>query len=242
MEQSTSPQETSIADLFVPEAPAAQPQETPPVEQVQPPAPVAQPQPEPKPPTVPLAELLEQRHSRQLAEQEARHLRQQLEQFQRSTVAQQPPPPPIDPVADPEGAYRALAHEVQAQALTSRANTSEMLARRQYGDEKVDLAVQAAVKTGFNRNFITQADPYKALMDWHTAQAVAQQVGSDPAAYRERIRQEVIAELKAGRPAAVPQNIPPSLSTATNALNSAPVVKDDTDFFRDMFAKPKPRT
>lgn len=222
--------------MFVPDTPAAPPQATPPVEQAQ--APVATPEQRPAP-TVPLPELLETRHRAQLAEREAQLLRQQIELLQRSVEVQQPQQPPIDPVADPEGAYRALAQSVQAQALHNRANTSEMLARSKYGDEKVDAAVQAAVKSGLNRNFIAQPDPYKALMDWHNAQTVVQQVGTDPAAYRERIRQEVIAELKAGKPAAVPQNPPPSLSTATNAGTSAPVVKDANDFFRDMFAKPK---
>ncbi len=45
-----------------------------------------------------------------------------------------------------------------------------------------------------------------------------------------------------GNKPTVPQNLPPSLSTATNASNSSPVVQDASDFFKSMFAKPTPRT
>ena len=252
MEQSSAPQETSISDLFVPDvAPVTQtvaPSNAP-VEQV--PAQVTAPVVEaPKQtPTVPLPEHLDVRHraqyaekERDLARQEAELYRRQLDQYQRSIEAQRPQPQPIDPVADPEGAYRALQIQLQEQAIHQRANTSEMMARNNpvYGS-KVDEAVAEAVKSGLNRHFMQQPDPYRALMDWHTSRNVAQQVGPDLNAYRQKVREEIIAEMKAGqgqRPTA-PQNLPPSLSNATNANNSVPVVKESSDFFKEMFAKPR---
>lgn len=215
--------------------------------------PVATPAPEPTPQpsrTVPLPELMEERHKRQLAEREREAARRELELVQRfieGNRQQQPPPPPIDPVADPEGAFRTLAErqamiaqQMQEQSLHQRANMSEMFARRDHGDEKVEAAVQAAVAAGLNRNFMMQADPYGALMRWHAGQQVAQEVGTDLSAYRQKIeaevRQRLLAEAQvAGKPA--PQNLPPSLSTATRAAVPVSQVADDRDFFKSAFAK-----
>lgn len=224
-------------------SPAVEPQPQPVVSDpalAAPVAPIPVPQPTPaSEPTVPLHVLIEERKERQAYQAQ---LRQFMEAQQR---AQQPQPPPIDPVADPEGFARAVVHQnaalaqqMQDMAVHQRANTSEMLARRDpvYGS-KVDEAVQEAVKSGLNRHFMAQPDPYKALMDWHISRNVAQQVGPDLSAYRERVRQELIAEMKAGRP--VPQNLPPSLSTATKANNAPEVVGEASDFFKSMFSKPQ---
>lgn len=190
-------------------------------------------------PTVPLSELLDTRHRAQRAEERVETLARQLEQFQRSFEAQRPQQPPIDPVTDPEGAFRFLAQQQTEQALHQRANMSEMLARRDpvYG-AKVDEAVEEAKKAGLNRHFMSQADPYKALMDWHTSKSVAQQVGPDLNAYRQKVREELIAEMKAaaGKPT-TPQTLPPSLATATNAGLASPVVQDSNDFFKSMMAE-----
>jgi len=220
------------------------------VETTMTPPPVA-PEPPPQPArTVPLPELMEERHKRQMAEREREAARRELELVQRFIEGQrqqQPPPPPIDPVTDPEGAFRALAERqaliaqrLEEQSLHQRANTSEMLARRDHGDEKVEAAVQAAVAAGINRNFMMQPDPYGALMRWHAAQQVAQEVGTDLQAYRQKveaeIRERLIAEARAaGKPA--PQNLPPSLSTATRASVPSSQVVDDRDLFKSAFAK-----
>lgn len=243
--------EASLDELFqsltVPETDQqAQPQPNPSQAQPEPAPVVAPPAPEPVR-TVPLPELLEQRHARQLAEQEARHAKERLAEIQRALEAQyrasQPQPQPIDPVSDPEGFARAVLQENAAikqqlseQAVHQRANMSEMLARRDHGTEKVDQAVQQAIQSGLNRHFMAQPDPYGALMDWHNSRHIAQQVG-DLDAFRKKVREEVIAELKAGR--SVPQNLPPSLSTATKANNSPEVVTEASDFFKSMFDKPR---
>ncbi len=185
-----------------------------------------------------------------MAEREAQHAREQLAQYQRALEAQyrasQPQPQPIDPVAEPERFAAAVQHELarkdqqmQEMAIHQRANTSEMLARQKHGDQAVDQAIQAAIKTGLNRNFMQQSDPYRALMDWNNTQNVATQVGPDLNAYREKVRQEIIAEMRAGRPA--PQNLPPSLSTAANAATAVAPMQESKDFFNSLFA-PQRRT
>lgn len=248
--------EQGIADpmieaLLAPMTPSDQQAEVSAQVEQQPVAP--QPAPEPAPPParqVPLPELMEERHKRQMAEREREAARRELAIVQQFMEGQrrQPAPPPIDPVADPEGAYHALlqqqqmlASQQQEQALHQRANMSEMLARRDHGSEQVDAAVQAAIQAGLNRNFMAQPDPYAALLQWHKANQVASEVGTDLAAYKakiaEEVRAQIIAEARAaGRP--VPQNLPPSLSTATRAAVPVQQVQDAGDFFKSMFAKP----
>jgi hypothetical protein len=200
---------------------------------------------------VPLSELLDTRHRAQAAEAKAQEVAARLESIQRHLEAQQrPQPQPIDPVADPEGAFRVLAQQNAAlqqqmhdQAMHQRANTSEMLARQKYGDAAVDAAREAAVKAGLGTHFLTQSNPYEAVMTWDRGQKAARDIG-DPAAYREKIKAEILAELR-GQPApaqtaSVPQNIPPSLSTATRANGAVPVVESANDFFKSMF-QPKAR-
>ena len=239
-------QDPAIADILADPTPTPQPQipVADPAQVAPAPAPMPAPQAQPSP-TVPLAEHLEERHRRQALEREAAAYRQMLLGAQQRP--QQPPPPPIDPVADPEGAYRALVQHTAAQdqrmqdmAINQRANMSEMLARGKHGDQVVDQAIQAAINAGLNRNFMMQADPYKELMNWHNSQNIAQTVGSDLNAYREKIRQEILAEMKVGRPA--PTNLPPSLATATRANSAPDVIPEAGDFFKSMFAKPQRTT
>ena len=202
----------------------------------------------PAEPQVPLHVLLDERKERQAYQ---RQIQQFIEAQQR---ASQPPPPPLDPIGDPEGFARtvlqqnaALHQQMQEQAVHQRANMSEMLARRDHGSEKVDRAVQAAVQAGLNRNFMNQPDPYRALMDWHTAQDIAQQVGPDLKAWEAKkeaeIEARVLERLRTGgvKPAAAtPQFLPPSLSSATRASTTPPVVQDASDFFKNrLFAKPQ---
>lgn len=245
----SDPLATAMQALVEPSAEPS-PELTTQVEQ-QPVAPQVAPEPPPQPTrTVPLPELMEERHKRQLAEREREAARRELELVQRFIEAQrpqQPPPPPIDPVTDPEGAFRALAqrqdmivNQVQEQALHQNANNSERFARQQHGDERVDAALQAALSAGINRQFLAQPDPYGALLRWHSQVQVAQEVGTDLSAYRQKVeaevRQRLLAEAQvAGKPA--PQNLPPSLSTATRASVPTQQVQDDRDFFKSMFAR-----
>lgn len=222
--------------------------------QVQPPAPALQPQPAPAPqppaePSVPLHVLIEERKERQAYQAQ---LRQLIEAQQR---AMQPPPQPIDPVADPEGFARAVLERQAAtermlaeQAVHQRANMSEMLARREHGNEKVDQALQAAVQAGLNRNFLMQPDPYGALLAWHNAQAIASQVGPDLKAWEAKKEAEILAKygIKPGAtpvatasPAPAPQvpQVPPSLTNATRANLASPVVESANDFFNQMMTR-----
>ena len=184
-----------------------------------------------------------------MAEQKAEFLAQQLAQYQRSAEELRPPAPPLDPVGDPEGFARAMMQEnaalrsnLQSISANLPAHITEHLVREKHGDAAVDEAVAEAHKAGLGTHFMKQRNPYKALMEWKTNQTIAQQVGPDLKAWEAKKEQEIEARIMARmnpvKPGA-PQNLPPSLSNATNANNSVPVVKESSDFFKEMFAKPR---
>jgi hypothetical protein len=119
---------------------------------------------------------------------------------------------------------------------------SEMLAKKDFGAETVETARNAALQAGLGNHFLAQQDPYQELMKWHRGQIAAKEIG-DPTTYKERLKAEILAELKgqpvAARPGA-PQVLPPSLSSATRATTASPVIPDASDFFKtQLFAKPQ---
>ncbi len=206
--------------------------------------PAPEPAPQPQQHHVPLAQLIEERKSRQQAERERAQL---LEAVQRLTAQQQPQAPQpvrqvIDPIADPEGAYNALRQEMHEVALNQHLNMSERYARTSHGSEVVDQALDAAIQAGATEYFKTRQDPYGEMVNWYRGQQLSQEIGTDPAAYRARIeaevaakvRAEVLAQLQAGRP--TPQNLPPSLSTSTNASGGVEHVPAAKDFFNSMMS------
>ncbi len=217
---------------------------------------------------VPLATLLEERHARQLAEAQVKHaefraqqneaqlaeIRGAIEAQQRAAYQQQlAQQPPLDPVGDPEGFARAvwqrnaqLERQMQDIAHNMPAHITEHIVREKYGDEAVDAAVKEAHKAGLGQHFMKQTNPYKALMSWRTQQDIAQQVGPDFKSWEAKkeaeIRARILAESQqqpAARPGQ-PQILPPSLSSATRASTTSPVIQDSSDFFRStLFAKPQ---
>ncbi len=227
----------------------AQPQQAEPTAE-----PVAQPvvaQPAPQPvappppaePHVPLHVLLEERKERQAYQ---RQIQQIIEAQQR---ASQPQPQPIDPVAEPERFAAAVQQELlrkdqqmRDMAVHNRANTSEMLAKSKFGAQAVEAARDAAVNAGLGNHFLGQSDPYEAVMEWHRGLTAAREIG-DPTTYKERLKAEILAEIAKGvapaRPGQ-PQVLPPSLSSATRASTTSPVIQDASDFFKSqLFAKPQ---
>lgn len=204
---------------------------------------------------VPLSELLSERKKFKSREEELSRLQveadarakayeQQLQQFMQQQ--RQPPPQtqqqiePPDPLTDPEGYFRHMQQQFQTQLLNQKLDTSELLARRQYGAQAVDEAFQAANQAGVIGNFIRDPDPYGSLVEWHKKQKALAEFGDDPAAYKQRleeeIRQKVLAELKAGGANGQPQQqrFPSTLAAAT-ATGPQGAVLDEATMMGDIF-------
>jgi hypothetical protein len=200
---------------------------------------------------IPLTELLNEREKRQSESRRAQQLQQELE-----TLRQQLQPPkqqqPIpDQFANPDqyneywqSQVNQLRQENEAQLRQFKAETSLEKAHEKYGDvfEKAYESLMQTAEQG-NRGpaqaVANSNNPGKALVDWYQTQQVIAQVGTDPAAYRAKVTEELLSdpqflakaiEKARGVASTAPTQIklPPSLNKATSAARS-----DDTSDMSD---------
>ena len=178
--------------------------------------------------TVPLEALEAERRTRQdwkgkaeRAETEAQMLRQRLARYEQQ---QQPPGQPggqqQQPQQQPDPVVQAV-QRVENVAL----NVSERAARTFHGTETVDKA-WARVQQEFAQNpalyqqIIGSPDPWDQVVQQGKRLLAMDEIGTDPAAYRKKLEEQIRAEMAAAGPAAAaspaPQ-LPESLAGARSA-------------------------
>lgn len=167
----------------------------------------------------------------QLAEQ-----RQQFTQLQQWLLAQQqaqqPKPQAPDFWEAPENAidYRVQQEVAPIKSLLQRQREefSMLQAVDKHGQETVDAAFvemrsrmasdPMSAKPDYDR-IMSSPHPYGALVDWHKKQQVMAEIGSDPAAYKEKLKAELLAEMQQQTPAAPAvgnMNLPSNFAAARN--------------------------
>ncbi len=195
-----------------------------------------QPEPEPKGDgKVPHQALHASRERERQARDEAQALRdqvQRLEGMMQAMAAQrsepQKPkeqPKPVDFWEDPQAFLQSALTPVQQQIAAQNEALSQTRAVAEHGAETVNSAFEA-MKGALASDPRAQADyvrimqsphPYGELVAWDRNRRALTEIG-DPAAYRERMRQELIAELQASQqqpPAAQPR-LPGNFTQARN--------------------------
>jgi len=194
-----------------------------------------EPEKEPEQTMVPLAALQEVRG-------ELKETKTLLQQLQSQQPRAEPQPAP-DMFEDPQGYQQHQAHMMQAATQNIRLDLSEEMAVGQYGRDVVDAAF-GALKQSQDRaayQAVMQArSPYMELVKWHQRQQIAQEIGDDPAAWKEAqraaIRAEVEAELKANQVAENVTQVPaapgslasePNLGTRKAPEWGGPMTLDD---------------
>lgn len=133
------------------------------------------------------------------AETERDELRRQFEAASRAPAA------PAAPAAPQMDIREAMAADpsIKAAVLT-RLDTSEMILRREIGDEAVN-ALQADFTAAMGRDptlqarVLTQRDPYRWAHKHMQTLRLQQDIGDDPAGYEARMRERIEAEIMAGR-------------------------------------------
>jgi|688.fasta_scaffold13803_11 hypothetical protein len=169
-------------------------------------------------------------------EKELAEQRQQFSQLQQWLLAQQQAQQPKPQVPDfweaPETAidYRVQQEVAPIKSLLQkqREEFSMLQAVDKHGQEIVDAAFSEmrsrmasdpyGVKPDYDR-IMSSPHPYGALVDWHRKQQALAEIGSDPAAYREKLKAELLAELQQQAPAApsAPSlNLPSNFAAARN--------------------------
>lgn len=138
----------------------------------------------------------------------------ELDQIKAMLAAQSAPKMP-DVFENPEGFAGAMLQRVQQVEANTIAEISERMARSSAGDQVVDAALDAAQAAGVVDQFRGRKDPWGDLVKWHKSQRALAEIGDDPAAYAERVREQIRQEFAAQRQSA-PIPAAPSLAGQTN--------------------------
>jgi hypothetical protein len=184
----------------------------------EPPAPA----PEPAPPAevdtkqhvAPLTALLDEREKRQEAERKFRDLERREQE--RQAAQQQMPDFSNDPIA----AMDYQRQVFQQRLYNERLNTSRFFAEQQHGADKVKEAFEFFDRNpALSHQFVDHPSPFHAAVEFYTKQKLADEVGSNPDAYRAKIREELRAEMLAEMqvPVQPKPRIPGSLAAAPAA-------------------------
>jgi hypothetical protein len=170
-------------------------------------------EPRPDQPPLTLDAYMSEREARQKAEGESKAWRDWYAKMTESQRA--PAPPEIDPYVQPaeymDQRQKVIETEVQKrmeEALQPiRSGLTQMWARncfdeakRQYGDKEAEQAYQEFDKGQMPRHefeqVMRQPNPFAAAVLWKRRRDAVAAMGDDPAGFRERLRQEIIAEMK----------------------------------------------
>ena len=165
------------------------------------------------------------------AERRALAVQQQYAQPQQQQFAPQVP----DVFTDPDGFREYVEGNARMAAVNERLNMSQMMAEQVHGEKLVAEALEAATKAGVNQQFISQRHPYEALVKWYKKQSAMAEVGDDLGAYEKRIREKVLAELKAGNGGQPQQRFPGTLADATASGGQGAILTDEA-MMADVFA------
>lgn len=170
---------------------------------------------------VPISAILDEREKRQAAQREAEELRRwKAEREAKDAEAKQPKPDFYD---NPEQYLQSERQKIEHAVWSRHLDSSQYRAEQAHGKEAVAAAipefqVAATQNPALAHQFNSHPEPYAFLMEWKAKADAMKEIGDDPAAYRERLRQELLAEHQAAQPAQ-PQSrpIPGSLSAAPSA-------------------------
>lgn len=228
----------------------------------------AQPEPQQRSARVPLSEHLHEREKRQAAEARAQAIEQQMQSLQRQMEAMRSEAKPKEPAKEPDwydDPQAATQHYVAPhidQINQRLMYNARLAASGAYGQDKVQAA-QEAFDSAINSGAIDHSEyqrvmnapnPFEAAVQWHQKQTVLQEVGTDPAAYKQRIIDEAMkdpevrkrilesVQAEARQPAtndrpATATRLPPSLNSRTSAASqNGGTSGDPGDMFSDAFS------
>ena len=174
------PEETTAAEPVVEETTDETPEVVAEPEESEP---VVEPEVKPEA-TVPLAALLE--------------VRQELQQLKSLATPKPQPVPAPDVFEDPQGYQKHMQTELRNATTQAKLEMSRFMAEEKFGKEQVDAMVeyynQHPEKTAA---FLNAPSPFHAGMAEYNSARVAQEIGNDPAAFKEKMKAELRAELQA---------------------------------------------
>ena len=165
---------------------------------------------------VPLTALLDERERRQAAQRE-------LDELRRWRQQQEKPQQKPDFFDNPEAVLAQQQQQYERRLMAEKLQLSRSLAEREYGADVVQAAYEWFDQhPEQSQALVHEPSPFHAAVEHYKRQQALSEIGSDPdqwrQAERERLRQEVQAELAQKKPAAPPR----SLASAPSAGGETP--------------------
>lgn len=201
-------------------------------------------------PPAAIAAIKDERKKRQNATGEVQSLRDKLNQLKGRLEAQPAPqnapqrmqqPQIPNPATDPAGYHNYIASQQAAMVENTQLNMSETMVRQSLGDEAVNEAFSALQQHPQKDMLLSQfkqtAHPWGQMMTWYKQQKLVSEIGDDPEAYKQKLKEELLAEMQQpqgqGAPSA-PQNapnLPPRVANTPSAMSggSAQHTMEDAD-------------
>lgn len=178
-----------------------------------------------EPQMVPLAALQEERQKSRTVAERLAQIEQMIQASQRQTAEPRKLP---DMFEQPEAYSQSILQMMAERESGIIAEMSERFTRSKHGDEVVDAAFETAKAAGVIDSFRGKKDPWGELVKWHKQHQVMSEIGTDPDAWRaqerERLRQEVLAELAGQQQKQTAARGAPSLAGQPNlGSRAAPV-------------------
>lgn len=187
--------EVQVEDAPEPEqaAPAPEPEQTGEPEGV-PPTPVAE-----EARAIPVTALLDEREKRQDAQRRADEYNRQLSEtraeLQRLQTPKQEAP---DWFEDPAKAAQFQNSQIEQQFHSRMLQQSKFLAEREFGTDTVNEAVQFFDQhPQASQQFKEHPSPFHAAVEFYKRQKSLQEIGSDPEAYKQTLREQLRKEVEA---------------------------------------------
>lgn len=216
---------------------------------------------------IPPGRLREEADARRAAEDRAGELQRRLDDMQRQIErlqpSRQPPAQPAQPAPNlfenPDGYLDARLSPFEQKLEDMRESMSRMVATQTHGADAVAAAykaiqdeVAANPTARFEAARIWKSEhPVEALVQWHKGRETLRQIGSDPAAYQQKLREQLLTDPEfvkqvierangtarqapaAGNGRSATIAIPPSLNSRNGAgadTGRAPAASDAEEF------------
>ncbi len=164
---------------------------------------------------IPIQAVLDERDRRQKAERELEELRRWKADLERQ---KQTP----DFLEDPEARMQLERQNISQMITDVRLQQSSWLAEKDFGKDVVEAALAYFDDhPHLSHQFLSSPSPLHAAVEYYKRQKVADEVGTDPAAYRAKIEAELRAkieeEMRAAQQGKPVTKLPGSLAAAPSA-------------------------
>ncbi|MDQ7262698.1 hypothetical protein NM680_12940 [Paracoccus sp. PS-1] len=164
---------------------------------------------------VPYEALRDERTKRQALERQLQEMQQwRAQQEAQARQAQ------LQAIEDPDERIQAVQQEAVHAVISTRLQMSKLAAERQYGADFVQEVTDFfndPQHAPMSHQFLRTADPFGAAVEYYNAAKALREIGPDPKAYEQKLREQIKAEVMAELSPTKPKTPPRSMASAPAA-------------------------